>query len=169
MKIFREDHFFDKEMINILEEQRNMVDNAICEEIANIGLEIKAPKIILNKHKVKKWLILCAQLENIEHSELIDLATKKKIKELEEENYKLKLEFDRFSIKNAFAFHRCSEDVQEAVKENTKQIVEKIREKSRKKCRLKPNGCGGYKEIKVLAVDEEDLDDLLKEYEGENK
>lgn len=89
--IFGEEHFFDKSMISIIEERGNAIDNFIYEEIAGVAkYELPMPKIIINREKVKKWLILCSQLENLEHSELIDMATKKKLADKDCEIQELK-------------------------------------------------------------------------------
>lgn len=87
-KIFNCENFLNSSMIKIIEERGNMIDNIIYDEIEGIAkYEIKMPTILINKEKVKEWLILCGKLENIEHSELIDIATKKKF---EEKNLKIK-------------------------------------------------------------------------------
>lgn len=89
--IFGEEHFFDKSMISIIEERGNAIDNFIYDEIAGVAkYGLPMPKIIINKEKVKKWLILCGQLENLEHSELIDIATKKKFADKDNEIQELK-------------------------------------------------------------------------------
>ena len=89
--IFGEEHFFDKSMISIIEERGNAIDNFIYDEIAGVAkYELPMPKIIINREKVKKWLILCSQLENLEHSELIDMATKKKFADKDSKIQELK-------------------------------------------------------------------------------
>ncbi len=85
--IFGEENFIDKSMISIIEERGKAIDNMIYEEIEGVArYELKMPKIVVDKEKVKKWLTLCSQLENIEHSKLIEIATKKKITNLTHEN-----------------------------------------------------------------------------------
>lgn len=101
-------------------------------------------------------------VKKFEDVQVENMLLNEKVKDLEEENYKLKLEFDRFSIKNAFTFHRCSEDVQEAIKENTKQIVEKIREYIMNTGEF---DCFGIEYMRNSVAVLEYLDDLLKEYE----
>lgn len=161
-KIFGEEHFFDQEMVNIIEERGNAIDNAIFDEILGIAkIELPPPKIILNREKVKKWLILCGQLENIEHSELIDMATKKKfadkdaeIEELRKENFKLR------NLKS-----RKNNEKQMDV---AKQIIEKV-----KSYFALPDGYESFANYceDDITISESDfmefLDKLLEEYKGD--
>lgn len=90
MTIFGEEHFLDKTMLKIAKQIDNEVFDNIHKASLKIGVEV-------DKDKLKHWLILCGRLENIDQSNLIDLATKRKFDEkdlhiakLEEEKTKLK-------------------------------------------------------------------------------
>lgn len=87
--IFGEESFIDKAMISIIEERGKAIDNVIYDEIAGVAkYELPMPNIIIDRERVKKWLILCSKLENIEHTDLVNMATAKKF---EEKNKEIKL------------------------------------------------------------------------------
>lgn len=91
--IFGREHFIDRDMII------RKMDTRIIETIANtMEEEANSPGIrqhlsvsvsfVLNKEKFIDWINLCAQLENIDKSELIDIATRKKFEELNNKMWK---------------------------------------------------------------------------------
>ena len=87
--IFGEESFIDKAMVSIIEERGKAIDNLIYDEIAGVAkYELPMPNIIIDRERVKKWLILCSKLENIEHTNLVNMATAKKF---EEKNKEIKL------------------------------------------------------------------------------
>lgn len=77
--IFGHEHFIDKNMVNI----NHFVDNYIYDEITKT-LKVAMPHIIINKERVIKWAELCLKLENIEMTDLIDMATKKKFADMQD-------------------------------------------------------------------------------------
>ena len=90
--IFGEEHFIDTTMIKLVQQKNEAVDNYIFEQMANSlkgSVFVEMPQVIIDKEKLKKWVVLCMKLENIEHSELVDMATKKRIADLESKLSKL--------------------------------------------------------------------------------
>lgn len=86
-KVFGEEHFLDSEMITlgfINKEVEQSYINGIIDKMQSI-IHIQMPEIEVDERKLRKWLILCMNLENIEKSDLIDIATKKKITDLKTE------------------------------------------------------------------------------------
>lgn len=86
--------FISKDMIKLVKKLSRAKDEAVLdkmEQTINYGVPAE---IKINKKKLKKWVLMCSQLENIEHSNLIYLATKKKFadKNHEIEVYKKALE-----------------------------------------------------------------------------
>lgn len=81
--IFGEKHFIDPEMI--LMSQRVEYEKQLKKEL--VGDVYKATikyGFEVNKEKLKKWLELCAKLEKIEYSDLIDIATQKRFADVKE-------------------------------------------------------------------------------------
>ena len=76
--IFGEENFIDKEMVAMSEN----IETALIDDIYKTTLQIRFD---IDKRKLEKWLMFCAKLENIEETELIDMATKKKIADLKDE------------------------------------------------------------------------------------
>lgn len=90
MTIFGEEHFLDDKMCAIAHE----IDNEVLDNIHKSSLEIG---VRVDKNKLKHWLNLCGQLENIDRTALIDFAVQRKfndkdrkIANLQEQNKKLK-------------------------------------------------------------------------------
>ncbi|NLE05728.1 MAG: hypothetical protein GX638_13145, partial [Crenarchaeota archaeon] len=81
--IFGCESFIDTKMISI----RQSVDKYILDEIYKTSVKIN---VNVDEVRLEKWLKLCLQLENIEQSDLIDMAIKKRIADLSQENQKLK-------------------------------------------------------------------------------
>ena len=79
--IFGEENFIIKDMIT---EINNKFDNVIIDNLTNT-IKYILPEIKIDHEKVRRWVLLCSRLENIEETELIDMATKKKIADLKDE------------------------------------------------------------------------------------
>lgn len=85
--IFGEEHFIDKTMVRFYQMQEDL----IITNLEDCAKEIKFNyDIVVDKEKLRKWLTLCSRLENIDQSILIDMATKKKFAEKDEEIETLK-------------------------------------------------------------------------------
>ena len=85
MKIFGEEHFIDPEMVNIVSYANNAISQKIDEIVFDemeTTIRYRLPEIKIDKDRLKRWVVLCMKLENIEHSDLIDMATKKKMSEI---------------------------------------------------------------------------------------
>jgi len=106
--IFGEEHFIDNTMIELIETKNNVIDNMVFDEMEK-SIRITLPFVKINAEKLRKWVNLCMQLENIEHSELINIATKKKILDLQSELevYKRALELALISIKEMLEKQNC--------------------------------------------------------------
>ena len=79
--IFGEENFIIKDMVT---EINNKLDNVIIDNLTNT-IKYVLPEIQINHEKVKRWAMLCSRLENIEETELVNMATKKKITDLKDE------------------------------------------------------------------------------------
>ena len=79
--IFGEENFIIKDMVT---EINNKFDNVIIDNLTNT-IKYILPEIKIDHEKVRRWVLLCSRLENIEETELIDMATKKKIADLKDE------------------------------------------------------------------------------------
>ena len=98
--IFGNECFFDPKMI-ILEYNRQLndcINDCIIETLENniksIKYSYKIPNVIIDKERLKKWLDLCLKLENIDKSDLVDMATQKKFLEIQRENKVYKRAFE---------------------------------------------------------------------------
>lgn len=79
-KIFGAEHFIsDFVEIYDIECQRIVID-AITKTI-----KCKMPEVKIDEQKLKDWIVLCARLEHIDKSDLIDIAVKKKFADKDEE------------------------------------------------------------------------------------
>ena len=79
--------FIDKAMIHIVEQRDNMIIqemNKVCAKI-NIG-------VYVDEVKLKKWIEMCAELEQLPIREQCDIAIKAEIIHLERQISKLKCE-----------------------------------------------------------------------------
>lgn len=77
--IFGEEHFLDNTMCEIAKAVDDEVINNIYKTSLKVGIKV-------NKDKLRRWLILCGQLENIDKSHLIDIAIKRKFDEKDHKN-----------------------------------------------------------------------------------
>ena len=75
--IFGEESFFDKHMVKIYEATNKYVYDKFSSAI-----KVAMPQVEINEERLKRWINLCLKLENIEQSELIDMATQKRFLEL---------------------------------------------------------------------------------------
>lgn len=82
--IFGEEHFIDINMIHF--EYNKAFDSFVFDEMTKTANMI-FPRVKIDKEKLQKWIQLCMKLENIEQSELVDMATKKRITDLEAKLY----------------------------------------------------------------------------------
>ena len=83
MKIFGEDNFLDKTMVEIIRESNQRVESLVIDEMTRT-IRMAMPKIavLVNKDKLKKWINLCIKLDNIEQDELIDMAVRKRFSDM---------------------------------------------------------------------------------------
>jgi hypothetical protein len=119
--IFGEEHFIDTQMIKLMEQRSNAIDNYVFEQMENTikgTLFVEMPKVEIDKEKLKKWVVLCSKLENIEHSELVDMATKKKIVDLKT---KLEQSQKEKELDNTFWKQEC-DSLQKALAEKEKEL-----------------------------------------------
>ena len=72
--IFGEEHFIDREMINIYKLYDKQFTDGVYACATKMGIEV-------NKRKFEHWLKFCAELEQIDKSDLIDIAIKRKFDE----------------------------------------------------------------------------------------
>ena len=81
--IFGEKHFIDPEMILTTQrvEYEKQLNKAMVGDVYKATIKYG---FAVNKAKLKKWLELCAKLEKIEYSDLIDMATKKRFADVKE-------------------------------------------------------------------------------------
>lgn len=83
--IFGFENFIEPQMITI----NQQVENYIVDETykASVGINV-----LIDKEKLEKWLRFCAQLERIDETDLIDMATKKRFEQLKTEQNKVAVE-----------------------------------------------------------------------------
>ncbi len=77
--IFGEENFIDKEMINVYKLYDEQLTDGIYACATKMGIQI-------DKQKFEHWLNFCAKLEQIDRSDLIDIAIKRKF---DEKDYKI--------------------------------------------------------------------------------
>lgn len=70
-------------MLSMSSQVSNQLDEECIKAIVKVAVEV-------NEEKVKEWIGRAKMLDNIEETELIDIATKKRINNLIEENKFLK-------------------------------------------------------------------------------
>lgn len=73
--------FIEENMIQV----GSLVDKAIINGVLQTTMKIG---VQANEEKLRNWLELCSQLQNIDKTELIDVAIKRKFREL---NYKIEI------------------------------------------------------------------------------
>ena len=131
--IFGEEQFLDNTMIDLIEQRGNALDNLVFEQMENTircsGF-IPMPHVVINKDKLRKWVTLCAKLDNIEHSDLVDVATQKRILDLKDERdilekalelaclYVFENEFDESADKES-----CVKDMIDVFKTKAKEMM----------------------------------------------
>ena len=74
--------FIDEMMIQVAEMKENYIIGEISKACINIG-------VYVDEKRLKKWLDMCASLENINTEVAVDLALRSKLQRLETENLKL--------------------------------------------------------------------------------
>lgn len=116
--IFGEENFLDTSMIKLVKMQSEAIDNFILEEMENgvksIGFKYAFPNVVIDKKKLENWVKLCIKLDNIDKSDLTDMATRKKIWEKDQQIAELK---QQLADKD-----KCIERLNELLKE--KQHIE---------------------------------------------
>lgn len=90
-KIFGEEHFIDNGMFELIEARNKAMDNIVFNEMEK-SIKITLPFVKVNAEKLRNWVLLCMELENIDKSDLIECAVKKKFVDKDNENLKLKVE-----------------------------------------------------------------------------
>ena len=80
MKIFGEDNFFNKEMAKFYKAQDEYVYNEM-----SMAIKKYMPTVVFDREKLERWVKLCVKLDNIDKSDLIDMATQKKFAELKDQ------------------------------------------------------------------------------------
>lgn len=74
--IFGEKSFIDMG-IQLIEAQEKYIYDEISKTIS-----VAFPQVVIDKERLEKWINFCLKLENIEETDLIDIATQKKICDL---------------------------------------------------------------------------------------
>ena len=80
MKIFGEDSFFNKQMATVYKAQDEYVYNEM-----SMAIKTYMPTVVFDREKLERWVNLCLKLDNIDNSDLIDMATQKKFAELKDQ------------------------------------------------------------------------------------
>lgn len=95
-KIFGVEHFIDNTMIKIVEDFNKQYDDLVFRSLEQ-QIRLKMPDVVIDEQKLRDWIVLCMKLENINKSDLIDIAVKKKFADKDEELaiYKRALELAR--------------------------------------------------------------------------
>lgn len=103
-KIFGAEHFISDFVETYDIECQRIVIDAITKTI-----KCKMPEVKIDEQKLKDWIVLCARLENIDKSDLVDIAVKKKFADKNEELaiYKRALEFACDSIRDMYCSDYC--------------------------------------------------------------
>ena len=76
--IFGEESFFDNYMVEIYEAK----DNYVYDKVSG-AIKVAMPNVQISEERLKKWVNLCLKLDNIDKSDLIDMATQKKFFDLQ--------------------------------------------------------------------------------------
>lgn len=77
--IFGEDNFFDKEMAKFYKAQDEYVYNEM-----SMAIKTYMPTVVFDRDKLERWVKLCVKLDNIDNTDLINIATQKKFEELKD-------------------------------------------------------------------------------------
>lgn len=111
MKIFGEDSFFNKEMATFYKAQDEYVYNEM-----SMAIKTYMPTVVFDREKLERWVNLCVKLDNIDKSDLIDMATQKKFAELKDQiiltEKALELACKEYS--KLYCWHHCSYDKEKA-------------------------------------------------------
>lgn len=83
--VFGMDNFIEPRMIIV----NRQVEQYVVDEVFKVSQKIR---VDVDKSKLEKWLDLCVKLDNIEETDLIDFATKKRFAKLKEQYDKEKEE-----------------------------------------------------------------------------
>ena len=78
-KIFGEDNFFNKEMAKFYKAQDEYIYNEM-----SMAIKTYMPTVVFDREKLERWVKLCVKLDNIDNTDLINIATQKKFEELKD-------------------------------------------------------------------------------------
>lgn len=127
-KIFGEEHFIEQDMVSIVySEVSNKIDKMVFDKMQQT-IHCQFPEIKINEDKLRKWVLLCNNLENIEYSELVDIATQKKLSNLKQQLEEKNKEIERLDSICSDLFN-TRETEYEKLKTIRKQVCDEIREK----------------------------------------
>lgn len=101
-KIFGEEHFIEQDMISLVYSEIgnkiDKIDKMVFDKMQQT-IHFQFPEIKINEDKLRKWVLLCNNLENIEYSELVDIATKKKLSDLKQQLAEKDKEIERLKYR----------------------------------------------------------------------
>lgn len=104
-KIFGEEHFIS----DFLDIYDRKFDRLVFDEITKT-IKYKMPEVKVDEQKLRDWIVLCMKLENIDKSDLVDIAVKKKFADKDEELaiYKRALQLACNEIQDMYCSDYCS-------------------------------------------------------------
>ena len=79
-----DDSFIDKMMIQVVQTRDDFIISEVNKAVMNMNVGV-----YVDEKRLKKWLEMCASLENINTEVAVDLALRSKLQRLETENLKL--------------------------------------------------------------------------------
>ena len=132
--LFNEEHFIDKYMVEIVTKQEQYILDEMCKASIKMGVHI-------NKERLQKWLKLCMQLENIDQTALIDIATRKKFteknniiaqkdKEINILQKALRLACADYYDVDMYCYHQCNKDCCSAISCDYQCLVDYYKNKA---------------------------------------
>ena len=101
MTIFGEEHFFDKLMVEVYESTNKYVYDKFSGAV-----KVAMPHVEIDEERLKRWINLCLKLDDIDKSDLIDMATRKKFMEQQDTINKLKREIETLKEVNIRLLNR---------------------------------------------------------------
>ena len=94
--IFGEENFFNKEMAKLYKAQDEYIYNEM-----SIAIKTYMPTVVFDREKLEKWVKLCVKLDNIDNTDLIDMATQKKFEELKDQ-----LALTEKALEKSYEYHK---------------------------------------------------------------
>ena len=119
--IFGEKNFIDMG-INLVKAQEQYVYDEVLKTI-----RVSFPQVVIDKQRLEKWINFCLKLEQIEDSELVEMAVKKKISDLEEK-LALYAEVIKEREDDLETLFLIRDELEKQLVEQPKQIVNKIKD-----------------------------------------